>query len=241
MADYLCHDEPDLHCFDARVIAARPGAVVLDRSALHPGGGGQPSDLGLLTHAGGTARIVGVSIEGALHWHLLEPDLTLQPQTPVSVAIDTAHRHTIAQLHTASHALNALVFQRCEGALVTGAQLNGNGTGRMDFDLPDADNAMLRSLQADLNSVLREGRRVFAARLPCHEVHAAPGLIRSRSVAPEPARDGCIRIIEIEGLDRQACGGTHLSNTAQCRPVRIDKIENKGRHNRRVRLSLEPG
>ena len=147
VAHYLCHEQPDLLDFETTVIAARPGAVVLGRSALHPGGGGQVSDAAMLTHAHGAVRITGVAAEGDMLWHLLDEPLELAGN--VHVAIDAARRATVAQLHTATHILNALVYQRFAGALVTGAQINADGTARMDFDLPDADNDALRLLARD--------------------------------------------------------------------------------------------
>jgi misacylated tRNA(Ala) deacylase len=222
---YLCHEQPDLLDFETAVIAARPGAVVLGRSALHPGGGGQVSDAATLTHAHGAVRITGVAAEGDLLWHLLDEPLELAGT--VHVAIDAARRATVAQLHTGTHILNALVYQRFAGALVTGAQINADGTARMDFDLPDAD-----------NEVIRNAMDVRAYYVGADEAKATQGLIRSLSVAPPPTPDGTVRIVEIGDLDRQACGGTHLTNTAQSRPIRIAKIENKGRRNRRVRIEL---
>ncbi len=118
------------------------------------------------------------------------------------------------ELHTGTHILNALVFQAFDGALVTGVQMNEDGTARMDFDLPVRD--------------------VY---LPMAEAQQSHGLIRSKSVAPPPTADHLIRIVDSVGLDRQACGGTHLARTGASRPLRILKIDNKGRHNRRVRLA----
>jgi misacylated tRNA(Ala) deacylase len=145
----------------------------------------------------------------------------------------------MTELHTGTHILNALVFQQFQGALVTGAQMNDDGTARMDFDLPDADNDRLRALEAPINDVIRQDLAVRYVYVPMTDATAEHGLIRSRSVAPPPAGDGTIRIVEIVGLDRQACGGTHLASTARSRPVRILKIDNKGRHNRRVRIGLD--
>nr|WP_244306293.1 alanyl-tRNA editing protein [Paraburkholderia lacunae] len=169
-------------------------------------------------------------------WHLLDEPLELNGD--VHVAIDALRRATVAQLHTGTHILNALVYQRFAGALVTGVQINGDGTARMDFDLPDADNDALRSLEEPINEVIRRGMDVRAYYVSESEAKSTHGLIRSLSVAPPPTPEGTIRIVEIGDLDRQACGGTHLSNTAQSRPMRIVKIENKGRHNRRIRLEL---
>lgn len=134
--------------------------------------------------------------------------------------------------------MNALVFRKFEGALVTGAQINADGTARMDFDLPEVDNDLLRAIELEINDVIREGLPVRAVYVPQAAAISTPGLIRSMSVAPPPTPDGRLRIIEIGDLDRQACGGTHLTNTAESRPIRLVKIENKGRHNRRVRIAL---
>jgi misacylated tRNA(Ala) deacylase len=242
VAHYLCHEQPDLLEFETTVLASRPGAVVLARSALHPGGGGQVSDAATLTHAQGTARITGVSPEGGMLWHLLdepvEDALSNGIGGNVHVAIDGARRSTVAQLHTATHILNALVYQRFAGALVTGAQINADGTARMDFDLPEADNDALRALDEPANEVIRSAMDVRFYYVSEAEAKATSGLIRSLSVAPPPTSDGKVRIVEIGDLDRQACGGTHLTNTAQSRPIRITKIENKGRRNRRIRIEL---
>ena len=237
MSVYLCHLEPELFDFDAEVTAARPGHVLLSRSALHPGGGGQVSDTAVLEHRHGTARITGVQAEGGEYWHVLD-DPAVELAGSVAVHIDRARRSRVAQLHTDTHLLNALVYDRFAGALVTGAQINGDGTARMDFDLPGADNETLRGLEAALNAIIEEAAEVRAIYVPVAEAESTPGLIRSLSVAPPPTPDGHLRVIEIVGVDRQACGGTHLANTGQSLPVRITKVENKGRRNRRVRLAL---
>jgi misacylated tRNA(Ala) deacylase len=142
------------------------------------------------------------------------------------------------QLHTGTHILNALVFQSFDGALVTGVQMAADGTARMDFDLPGADNDRLRALDGPINDLIRQDIPLNFTYVPMEEALAEHGLIRSRSVAPPPTPDGTIRIVEIVGLDRQACGGTHLASTGASVPVRILKIENKGRHNRRIRIGL---
>jgi misacylated tRNA(Ala) deacylase len=121
---------------------------------------------------------------------------------------------------------------------VTGAQISGDGKGRMDFDLPEVDNDRLRSLEAPLNDVIARGLTVASVYVAADEATAENGLVRSMSVAPPPTDDGMLRVIDIDGLDRQACGGTHLTNTGQSRPIAITKVENKGRHNRRVRFQF---
>ena len=234
---YLCHEFPDLYEHDAEVVDAAPGRVVLDRSALHPGGGGQVSDVGWLDHAGGTAVITGVETVGDVVWHVLDADVELSG--PVVVRVDADHRSRVAQLHTDSHVLNALVYDRFPGTLVTGAQINADGTGRMDFDLSEVDNEVLRGLDAGVNDVIRSAIDVRSVYVDAADADSVAGLVRSLSVAPPPTPDGRLRIIEIDGVDRQACGGTHLSNTGQSGPFRITKVESKGKRNRRIRFVLD--
>jgi misacylated tRNA(Ala) deacylase len=237
MAIYLCHEQPDLYEHTASVIDARPGAVALSRSAFHPGGGGQVSDIGSLETSSGAVAVARIEIDGDLWWHMLEDESALV-DGDIEVRIDADHRHRVASLHTMSHVLNAFVFEEFEGSLVTGAQINGDGTGRMDFDLSQIDNDRLRALEAPANDVIERGLAVEAVYVDAAEAAATDGLVRSLSVAPPPTDDGRLRLIDIAGLDRQACGGTHLSNTAESRPFKIVKIENKGKRNRRVRFTL---
>lgn len=237
MTAYLYHEQPDLMDYETTIVAARPGAIVLERSALHPGGGGQEADHADIEHDAGRCRIVEIRQEGGQYWHLLDSPAELTGGV-VRVRNDEARRSVLAQLHTATHVMNALVFRQFDGALVTGAQINADGTARMDFDLPEVDNDLLRAIESQINDVIRQGLPVHALYVPAAEAERVPGLIRSMSVAPPPTPDGHLRIIEVGDLDRQACGGTHLTNTGQSRAIRMVKIENKGRHNRRIRIAL---
>ena len=234
---YLCHQFPDLHEHSAAVVDAEPGRVRLDRSALHPGGGGQVSDTGWVEHAGGVVAITGVETDGDVIWHLLAEPVSVAGE--VVVRVDAERRSRVAQLHTDSHILNAIVFERFPGTLVTGAQINDDGTGRMDFDLSEVDNDVLRGLDAAVNDVIRREVEVRSTYVDAAAVATTAGLVRSLSVAPPPTPDGQLRIIEIDGIDRQACGGTHLSNTGQSGPIRITKVESKGKRNRRIRFVLD--
>lgn len=237
MAIYLCHDEPELYEHAAVVVDSRPGAVTLSRSAFHPGGGGQVSDVGSLTWSGIQVAVTRVEPEGDNWWHVLA-DPAAELTGDVMVTVDAEHRLRVASLHTMSHVLNAFVFDEFSGALVTGANITGDGKGRMDFDLPEIDNDRLRALEAPINDVIARGLVVSQVYVDANQVRQNAGLIRSMSVAPPPTPDGRLRLIDIDGIDRQACGGTHLSNTAQSPRIAITKVENKGRHNRRVRFQF---
>jgi misacylated tRNA(Ala) deacylase len=179
---------------------------------------------------------MGFEHAGGKLWHLLATQDELRGT--VEVAVDPAFRRTMRQIHTGTHILNALVFQAFDGALVTGAQMYEDGSARMDFDVPGADNDRLRALEGPINDVIAQDIAVNFISVPMMQAQAEHGLIRSRSVAPPPTPDGNIRIVEIVGLDRQACGGTHLASTGASPPVSILKIDNKGRRNRRIRIAL---
>ncbi len=236
MSVYRCHLEPDVYAFEADVLQAKEGRVVLSQSWLHPGGGGQPSDRGTIESASSSGCITGVETAGNVAWHLV--DVPLVAGERVRVTIDRTNRNVISQLHTDTHILNALVFAEFSGALVTGAKISADGTAHMDFDLPDVDNDRLRMLEKPVNDAISAALPVRATYVTMEEASRSKGLIRSLSVSPPPTPDGRFRVIDIEGLDRQACGGTHLQATNESLPIRIAKIDNKGRRNRRVRIEL---
>lgn len=236
MSRYLCHDRPDEMIFDSDIVAAEPGAVLLGASLFYPGGGGQLADRGRLVTAQGEFVVTAIEMRGEHAWHRIDRDVELHGR--VRGEVDAQFRHLMCQLHTDLHLVNALVFQAFDGALVTGVQMSDDATARIDFDLPGADNDRIRALEPAINDAIRADLRVSAVYASPTRLREEAGLLRSRSVAPPPQPDGSVRIIEIDGMDEQACGGTHLTSTGQSRPIRIMKIENKGRHNRRVRIGL---
>jgi len=237
MSRYFCHEHPETLRIETNVVAAEPGRVLLRETPFYPGGGGQLADRGHLRWAHGEVAVTGIEIRGTSAWHLLaEP---VAPEGQVEAVVDESLRRMMRELHTDLHIVNALIYREFDGALVTGVQMNDDATARIDFDLPDADNDRIRALQGAINDTIRQDLPVRESYIPQTQARREPGLIRSRSVEPPPTVDNKIRLIEIVGLDTQACGGTHLTSTGGSRAVRILKIDNKGRHNRRVRIGLE--
>ncbi len=229
-------EHPEALAVEATVLDRRPGAVLLDRSPFFPGGGGQLPDRGRMTWSGGALAFEGAESDERGLWHRFAGDD--EPHGTVLLEVDAGFRHLMCELHTLAHVLNALVYQAHGGALLTGAQLSADGTFRVDFDLPGVDSASLRALEAPMNEAIRGNLRVTDSYLRRAEAEAIPGMFRSKSVSPPPSPDGQVRIVEIAGLDRQACGGTHLASTGQARLARILKIDNKGRQNRRIKVGL---
>ncbi|WP_407167074.1 alanyl-tRNA editing protein [Bradyrhizobium sp. ORS 111] len=236
MSRAFYHDYPDILQLEADVLDARPGAVLIERSPFFPGGGGQLADRGTLRWSGGTLPVTELGRDERGLWHMFPGDAL--PSGKVVLEVEPAFRALMCELHTLAHVINALVYTRFGGALLTGAQLNADGTFRVDFDLPGADNEGLRALEAPLNDVIRRDLPVSASFMAHADAQAIPGLFRSKAVAPPVGDDGLVRIVEIFDLDRQACGGTHLASTGLARPARIVKIDNKGRQNRRIKIAV---
>jgi misacylated tRNA(Ala) deacylase len=208
--------------------------VILDATVFYPTGGGQPGDTGYLHWNGGSSKVVDtVADANGRIVHILADDVTApEPGTEVSAEIDFERRHRLMRMHTCLHLLSAVLpFP------VTGGQV-GDGCGRLDFDLPDSPEKA--EVEAELNRLIREDHPVGERWITDEELDAQPELVKTLSVKP-PRGAGRIRLLEIPGVDLQPCGGTHVKRTGEIGPVRVVKIEKKGRMNRRVKLELAPG
>ncbi|MGH2594664.1 MAG: alanyl-tRNA editing protein [Actinomycetota bacterium] len=221
---------------DAIVVAVSEAGVVLDRTVFYARGGGQPGDTGMLRWDGGEARVADtVKADGDV-LHLLESDATPPAEgIAVTAEIDWSRRHTLMRTHTALHALSGIVFTDY-GAKVTGGNMEP-GVARMDFELEGISQEFGREIEAKLNAALQQDHPVHVSFLPRAEALADPDLIRTKvSLIPEQVDP--IRVIDIEGLDKQADGGTHVRSTAEVGTVRVVKTESKGKANKRMRIEL---
>jgi misacylated tRNA(Ala) deacylase len=227
-----------LRAFDGRVQDTTPeGGVILNRTAFYPTGGGQPHDLGTLTWEGGSANVVEVRKSGPLVVHRLESATAPPPVgTQVHGEIDWDRRFALMRHHTALHSMSGVIFQ-LYGATVTGGQMYPD-RARMDFLLPDLSPDRLKAIEERTNELLSEARPVSIRFLPRAEAFSIPDLIRTRvNLIPEGI--GEIRVVNIEGIDQQADGGTHVANTREVGRVRITGSENKGKGNKRLEIVLE--
>jgi misacylated tRNA(Ala) deacylase len=242
--DEICYRDAYARRLDARVLEASDadGAplIVLDTTTFYPGGGGQPSDRGVVLRAedGRTWVVRAARRAGGEIVHELEPpeDGELpRAGDRVAVDIDWARRHALMRTHTALHALCGVVW-RDYGALVTGGNMEP-GSGRMDFEFETMSGDLVGEIEAKVNEELRTGRDVRVNVLPRAEAFAIPDLIRTKvNLLPEGIEQ--IRTIEIVGLDLQADGGTHVANTREVGGIRVTGYESKGRINKRIRIEL---
>jgi misacylated tRNA(Ala) deacylase len=219
---------------EAVVERVLPEGVVLDRTVFYARGGGQAGDTGWLRWRGGEARVADtVRIDG-IPVHVLEGDPPPEG-TPATGAIDWDRRHVLMRTHTALHALSGVVW-RWHGAKVTGGSMDLR-VARMDFELDHMSAEFGRAVEATLNEELAKDRPVSVLFLPRADALADPDLIRTK-INLVPERVDPIRVIDIEGIDRQADGGTHVRSTGEVGPVRLVKTESKGKAFKRMRIEL---
>ncbi len=206
--------------------------VILNATVFYPTGGGQPGDTGTLSWDGGSATVADtVADEHGRIVHILAEDAPRpEPGTNVTAEIDFDRRHRLMRMHTCLHLLSAVLPYP-----VTGGQVS-DGSGRLDFDLPDAPDKA--EVEAELNQLIEQDHPVGERWITDEELDAQPELVKTLSVQP-PRGAGRIRLLEIPDVDLQPCGGTHVKRTGEIGPVRVRKIEKKGRMNRRVKVELE--
>jgi misacylated tRNA(Ala) deacylase len=239
MTTLLYQTDSYLQAFSARVVEAladRP-AVILDQTAFYPGGGGQPNDTGMLTWEGKSARVSGFKREDGKLLHLLEPGSPL-PDAGAEVRgqLDWARRYQIMRTHTAMHILCGVVF-RDYGAQVTGGNMDPL-LGRMDFEFETMQQELVAEIEAAINNEVLAARPLSVQILPREEAFQIPDLIRTKiNLLPEGIRE--LRVVEIEGLDLQADGGTHVRNTSEVGRLKVTDYKSKGKINKRIYLQLE--
>jgi misacylated tRNA(Ala) deacylase len=235
VTELLFRDDAYAVEFEAEVVSAEAGKVVLDRTLFYPEGGGQLGDQGVLLLADGRELKVQDSRKGAvpgdvIH-HLADAALTLTPGTRLKGRIDWERRHRFMRMHTCLHLLSAVIV-----APVTGGAV-GDGYGRLDFDLPESPDQA--EVQEKLNALIRQDDPVSFRWISEAELDAHPELVKTMSVQP-PRGHGQVRLVEVAGIDLQPCGGTHVRRIGEIGAVLISKVEKKGKQNRRVRLEF-PG
>jgi len=217
---------------EASVVEVEEDALVLDQTVFYPLGGGQPGDTGRIEWDAGSVDIVDTRYgdEGAIR-HVVSEGSELPPAgATVRAVLDWGRRYRHMRMHTAMHLLGSLVPYG-----VTGGNISEQKS-RLDFDMQES--ADKEALNQELARLVEENHQVGCRWITDEELEAQPDLVRTMSVQP-PKGVGKVRLLEIEGVDLQPCGGTHLKSTGEVGQVRIGKIENKGRHNRRFNVFLD--
>lgn len=228
LADMGCRE------FTATVTAVAERAASLNRTAFYPGGGGLPSDRGVLTHENRDVAVLSARDDGGQVWHELG-----DPPPPVGATVmgrlDWPFRYGVMRHHTAIHVLCGVVYHLF-GAIVTGGQIRTD-RARIDLTLADLTRGRVQQIQEAANRIIAEARPIKVYTVP-REALATVDLIRTKQILiPDSVRE--VRVVEIEGFDAQADGGTHVSSTRECGCLRIVKTENKGKQNKRLEIVLD--
>ena len=214
----------------ARVVACDARGIVLDRTVFYPRGGGQAGDSGALIRDDGSAIAITDTVKGEAPGEILHVAATpLDSGESVTARIDWERRHRHMRFHTATHLLCAIVPHTTNGCSITADY------ARLDFDMVeplDRDH-----LERELARLVAEAHDIRTIWISDEELDAKPELVRTMSVKP-PRGVGRVRLLEIDGVDLQACGGTHVANTREIGALRIAKIEKKSARSRRVVLEF---
>ncbi|HLY76634.1 MAG TPA: alanyl-tRNA editing protein [Thermoplasmata archaeon] len=236
MTDGLYLVDAYLREFDAHVVSSSGEGVILDRTAFYPEGGGQPADTGrLLSPAGVEWSILGAAKSSHGIVHRVEG---VPPPVGEAVhgLIDWDRRYACMRYHTGLHILSGVVYQRF-GSDITGGQIYID-RARMDLSIPDFDRSVAEQVVAEVNRVVDQDLPIVVRVVPRDELVRNPGLVRvDAQLLPEVEE---LRVIDIQGFDAQADGGTHVRSTREVGPVTLQKVENKGARNKRLYLSLGP-
>lgn len=239
MTDLLYQTDSYLQEFDARVtgIDGENRAIILDRSAFYPGGGGQPADSGILTSGSAQYPIARAKKIGEDVFHFLDGDGPLpEIGAVVTGEINWARRYQLMRTHTALHVLCGVVF-RDYGAQVTGGDMDPL-KGRMDFEFETMQKELVQEIEAAVNREVLSAHPVKVAILPREQAFQIPDLIRTKiNLLPEGIQQ--VRVVELVGLDLQADGGTHVANTAEVGHIRVVDYKSKGKINKRIYIEVE--
>lgn len=231
MSQYQFYRDPYQTQLETRVISLDEQRLVLEDTLFYPHGGGQPGDIGSVTVSGRRVEIVDTRYSKdrtRIEHHLAEP-LAASAGDAATLALNWERRYRHMRMHTCMHLICHVIKDPVTGGNV------GADQSRAEFDLTEpVDKA---ELEAKLNELVRQGARVSTEWLPESILDEQPDLVRTMSVQP-PRGHGDIRMVRIEGLDFQPCGGTHLANIAEIGQVRIPSIKSKGKQNKRINIEL---
>jgi misacylated tRNA(Ala) deacylase len=239
MTQALYHEDSYLKEFEATITAVdeENHGLILERTAFFPGGGGQPADSGTLMINDQEFNIKRAKNIKGQTVHFLEKAVTLpEAGTQVIGRIDWELRYKIMRTHTAMHILCGVIF-RDYGASVTGGNMEPL-KGRMDFEFETMKKELVEEINAAINTEVDNARPVNWRQLPREEAFQIPDLIRTKiNLLPEFIQE--VRVVEIEGLDLQADGGTHVKNTSEVGQIRVTDYKSKGVINKRIYVELD--
>lgn len=235
MTELLYLSDPYIQRFEATIVDHIDGAVVLDKTAFYPGGGGQPSDQGQLFADEGLRQVIKVKRIGGEIGHYLDGELP-DVGTQVVGQLDWPRRYNLMRIHTALHILCGVIWRDYKSS-VTGGNMEPL-KGRMDFEFETMRQELVSEIEEAINREVAAERDILVRTLPREEAFQIPDLIRTKiNLLPEGIKE--VRTVEIVGLDLQADGGTHVANTREVGNIRVVDYKSKGKINKRIYIELD--
>tara|TARA_B100000405_G_scaffold279043_1_gene222194 strand:+ start:802 stop:1509 length:708 start_codon:yes stop_codon:yes gene_type:complete len=226
----IFRDDPYKKECEAKILDFGDNWIILDQTVFYAEGGGQLGDTGLIKVGQQEIQIENTIKENDLIKHIFNSKFDFEIGDNVTCIIDWDRRYKLMKMHTSLHLLCSLV-----NAKVTGGSV-GDGKGRLDFNLDFKPNK--EELKDNLNDLIQGNHDITISWISAQELDKNPNLVKTMSVLP-PRTNGSIRMVRIgDNIDYQPCGGTHVKNTSEIGLVEINKVENKGKLNKRVAISL---
>ena len=226
----IFRDDPYKNECEAKILDFGDNWIILDQTVFYAEGGGQLGDTGLIKAGQQEIQIENTIKENDLIKHIFNSKFDFEIGDNVTCIIDWERRYKLMKMHTSLHLLCSLV-----NAKVTGGSV-GDGKGRLDFNLDFKPNK--EELKDNLNDLIQGNHDITISWISAQELDKNPNLVKTMSVLP-PRTNGSIRMVRIgDNIDYQPCGGTHVKNTSEIGLVEINKVENKGKLNKRVAISL---
>lgn len=232
--ELLFREDAYLKTAQARVVAVHERGIELDRTIFYPLGGGQPGDMGVLVRANGERISIGDTRKGD------SPDMVLhiatagvpqlEPGEAVTLEIDWPRRYALMRLHTALHVMSCVVIAPVSGGNIAADK------ARLDFDI-DMSLLDAERIEHETNALIARSIATETVWITDEELDARPELVKTMSVQP-PRGAGRVRLLRIPGIDLQPCGGTHVGNTGEIGGIRVIRIRNEGKRNKRVEIGL---
>jgi misacylated tRNA(Ala) deacylase len=235
MTQLLCLTDSYLRSFEAKIVQQVAEGVILDQTAFYPGGGGQPYDLGTLATGDRVWHVSKIRRIGGKHVHFISGELPAVG-TVVRGEIDWQRRYQLMRTHTAMHVLCGVIWRDYRSS-VTGGNMEPL-KGRMDFEFETMRQELVANIEEAVNQEVEAARNIVVQTHPREVAFQIPDLIRTKvNLLPEGIKE--VRTVEIEGLDLQADGGTHVANTSEIGRITIADYKSKGRINKRIYVELE--
>ena len=221
--------------FEAEVVEVNDDKfIVLDKTAFYAAGGGQPHDEGIIRTENNEFNVVYVGkFSGKISHEVNRSGLKVGDK--VHCKVDWDRRYRLMKMHTATHLLSEVIYKDT-GSLITGGQL-GIEKSRMDFALQEYDPEKIKSYIDRANELIEQDLQVSVRFLPREDAMKLPQISKLAKGLPESLKE--IRIVDIGGYDVQADGGTHVKSTKEIGKIKLLKIDNRGKNNRRIYFTLE--